>query len=199
MARLKLTDSRKFLDTPLGKEALKYSRKKHSGKVSLTSTRPHISHCIEVARILHKNGYSESVIVSALLHDTATDSNDLEEIEEKFGEEVSNIVEYLIEDPDPTLSWTERKLKYIQSVTNAPEGAVAVSLADNLHTSSEILQTWFRIRDSAFLGLETTKENYKWYYRSLSEMYFLRSLFFENQSLLNLTQQFTKVISNMGM
>ena len=199
MGKLQLTRSN-FLTTQKQKAALKFARDKHRGQVGIDGTWPYINHCIEVARILHRNDYSEDIIVAGLLHDTLNKSDtSLEEISLQFGEDVSQIVEHLVESSDPTLTWIQRKFEYIRSITDAPEGSVVVSVADNLQISSEILQIWFRIGDSVFLTLETSKENYKWYFRSLAEMYFIRGLFFENQALLELSRKFTEVIASMRM
>lgn len=199
MGKLQLTRSN-FLTTPKEKNALKFARDKHRGQVGIDGTRPYINHCIEVARILHKNDYSEDIIVAGLLHDTVNKSEtSLEEIALEFGEGVSESVEHLVESSDPSLTWAQRKLEYIRSITDAPEGSVVVSVADNLQISSEILQIWFRIGDSVFLTLETNKENYKWYFRSLAEMYFIRGLFFENKALLELSRKFTEVLASMRM
>lgn len=199
MGKLQLTRSN-FLTTQKEKDALKFARDKHRGQVGIDGQRAYINHCIEVARILHRNDYSEDIIVAGILHNTLNRSDtSLEEISLEFGEDVSEIVEHLVESSDPTLTWTQRKLEYIRSITEAPEGSVVVSVADNLQISSEILEIWFRIGDSVFLTLETNKENYKWYFRSLAEIYFIRGLFFENQALLELSRKFTEVIASMRM
>lgn len=200
MGRLQLTKNKEFLTTQKEKDALVFARKRHKGQVGINSATPYINHCIEVARLIHKYDYSEDSIIAGLIHNTVNSSEtSVEDIENTFGESVSNIVEPLVEDTDPTLSWTAKKVKYIQNVTNAPEETVIVSVADNLQVSSEILQIWLRVGDSVFLTLDTNKENYKWFFRSLSEMYFIRGLFFENQGILTLSRKFTQVISNMGM
>lgn len=200
MGRLQLSRDRKFLTTQKEKEALVFANTKYCGHTSINGTTPYVNHCTEIARLIHKYDYSEDAIVAGLIHNTVNLSDtSIEDIENKFGESVSNIVEPLVEDTDPTLSWTAKKVKYIQNITNAPEETVIVSVADNLQVSSEILQIWLRVGDSVFLTLDTNKENYKWFFRSLSEMYFIRGLFFENQGILTLSRKFTQVISNMGM
>jgi (p)ppGpp synthase/HD superfamily hydrolase len=199
MTKLQLTRSN-FLRTPKEKEALKFARDKHRGQIGPHSSKPYINHCIEVSRILYKNGYSEDVIVSGILHDTVTNTETtLLDIEEMFGEDVSNIVKHVSEDSDSSLSWTEKKMKYIQSVLNSPKESVLVSLADNLHTSSEILQDWLRIGDTVFESLEENKEKQKWFYRSLYEVYLIRGSFFDDESFNNLYGNFDTVLKSMKM
>ncbi len=200
MGKLQLSKDKKFLTTQKEKDALTFARQRHKGQISINGTTPYINHCIEVARLINKYGYSENAVIAGLVHDTINKSDaTLEDIENVFGEDVSNVVEPLVESSDPTLTWQQKKLQYIQNITNAPEEVVIVSVADNLQVVSEIFQIWARIGDSVFLTLNTSKENYKWFFRSLSEMYFIRGLFFENQGILELSRKFTKVISDMRM
>ncbi len=200
MGKLQLSKNKTFLTTQKEKDALVFARQRHKGQIGINGTTPYINHCIEVARLINKYGYSENAVIAGLVHDTINKSDaTLEDIENVFGEDVSNVVEPLVESSDPTLTWQQKKLQYIQNITNAPEEVVVVSVADNLQVASEIFQIWARIGDSVFLTLNTSKENYKWFFRSLSEMYFIRGLFFENQGILELSRKFTKVISDMRM
>ena len=194
------TKGKKFLNTPLEESALRFAKKNHKAQVRKGSVRPYITHCMEVARILHKNGYSEEIVVAGLLHDTVEDTEvTLEDLRRKYGEEISNLVKYVTEDKSPGLSWEKRKVMYIKNLTDAPEGSVVVSAADKLHNVTEMLQDWLKVGDAVFLRFSEGKEKQKWFHRSLTEMYFVRSLFFENNSLLKMTRSINKVLGKMGM
>lgn len=191
---------KKFLESPKGESALKFAKESHKGQVRKGTTRPYINHCLEVARILHKHGYSEEIVIAGLLHDTVEDTEaTLEDLERLFGEEVSNLVKYVTEDKSPSLSWNERKVMYIKMLTDAPEGAVVISAADKLHNITETLEQWLKVGDAVFLVFNADKENQKWFYRSLTEMYIIRGLFFENRALLKIAQSIRKVLVKMGM
>lgn len=191
---------KKFLNTPIGESALRFAKECHRGQVRKGTTRPYITHCTEVARILHKHGYSEEIVIAGLLHDTVEDTEaTLEDLRIGFGEEVSNLVNYVSEDKLPSLSWTERKVRYIKKLTDAPEGAVVISAADKLHNITETLEQFLKVGDAVFLKFNAGKENQKWFYRSLTEMYFVRGLFFENKSLLKMARSINKVLGKMGM
>ena len=190
MGKLQLSKNKKFLTTQKEKDALVFARQRYRGQVGVNNTTPYINHCIEVARLINKHGYSENAVIAGLIHDTVNKSDTtLEDIENVFGESVSNIVEPFVESSDPTLTWQQKKLQCIQNITNASGEVVTVSVADNLQMSSEIFQIWSRIGDSVFLSLDESKENYKWFFRSLSDMYFIRGLFFENQGILELNEK----------
>ena len=191
---------KKFLNTPLQESAYRFAKECHKGQFRKGSPRPYINHCTEVARILNRFGYSEEIIVAGLLHDTVEESEiTLEDLRQEYGEEISNLVKYVTEDKSPGLSWTKRKVMYIKNLTDAPEGSVAVSAADKLHNVTEILQDWLKVGDTVFLRFSEGKEKQKWFHRSLSEVYFVRGLFFENRSLLTMAQSINKVLGKMGM
>lgn len=195
-----MTAGKKFLKTPLQESAYKFARKHHKGQFRKGTPRPYINHCTEVARILNNFGYSEEIIVAGLLHDTVEDTEvTLEDLRREYGEEVSNLVKYVTETRTPGVSWTERKVMYIKNLTDAPEGSVVVSAADKLHNVTEMLQDWLKVGDAVFLRFSEGKEKQKWFHRSLSEVYFVRGLFFENRSLLKMAQSINKVLGKMGM
>lgn len=194
------TQGNKFLDSPLQQSALKFARNCHKGQYRKGSPRQYITHCMEVARILHKNGYSDEIVAAGLLHDTVEDTKaSFEDLERLFGEKVSDLVKHVTEDRSLNLPWLERKVMYVKSISNAPEGSVAISAADKLHNITETFQDWLKVGDAVFLIFNADKENQKWFYRSLSEMYIIRGLFFENRSLLKIAQSINKVLAKMSM
>ena len=195
-----MSAGKKFLKTPLQESAYKFAKECHKGQFRKGTPRPYINHCTEVARILNKFGYSEEIIIAGLLHDTVEDTEvTLEDLRIGFGERISNLVKHVTETRTPGVSWEKRKVMYIKNLTDAPEGSVAVSAADKLHNVTEMLQDWLKVGDAVFLRFSEGKEKQKWFHRSLTEMYFVRGLFFENKSLLKMTRSINKVLGKMGM
>jgi len=79
-------------DTSLIEKAYVFSAKAHEGQVRL-SGEPYLSHPLEVAYLLARMGLGSITVASGLLHDTVEDSAaTLDELEEYFGEEVTDIV-----------------------------------------------------------------------------------------------------------
>ena len=190
----------KFLETPTQQSALRFAKDAHKGQVRRGTKRPYINHCMEVARIIHKNGYPEEYVVAALLHDTVEDTEaTLEDIRDKFGNDVVEIVKYVTADMSPNLTWSQRKIGYIKNLSDAPEGSIVVSAADKLHNITETFEQWIKVGDSVFLIFNAGKEQQKWYYRSLTDLYFVKSLFFDNRSLIKMTRSINKVLGKMGM
>ena len=79
-------------DTGLIEKAYIFSAKAHEGQLRL-SGEPYLSHPLEVAYLLAKMGLGPITVSSGLLHDAVEDSAaTLDELDEYFGEEVTDIV-----------------------------------------------------------------------------------------------------------
>ena len=74
-------------------EAYKFAEDAHKGQLR-KSGEPFIHHLIEVCYILADIGCGPSTLIAGLLHDTVEDTDvTLKQIEERFGEDVKNIVD----------------------------------------------------------------------------------------------------------
>jgi guanosine-3',5'-bis(diphosphate) 3'-pyrophosphohydrolase len=79
-------------DTGLIEKAYIFSAKAHEGQLRL-SGEPYMSHPLEVAYLLAKMGLGPITVSCGLLHDTVEDSAaSLDELDEYFGEEITDIV-----------------------------------------------------------------------------------------------------------
>ena len=79
-------------DTSLIKKAYIFSARAHEGQNRL-SGEPYLSHPLEVAFILAQMGLGPITVTCGLLHDTVEDTgSSLDELDEYFGEEVTDIV-----------------------------------------------------------------------------------------------------------
>jgi (p)ppGpp synthase/HD superfamily hydrolase len=120
-----------------------YQQQKRKGKEI-----PYISHPMTVGIILALAKASENVVVAGILHDTIEDSI-LEKkvtpqmIEERFGEEVSELVVSVTE-MDKDLPWKERKGLALSHVEHFSQGSVLVKSADILSNVTEIIDDYQR-------------------------------------------------------
>jgi GTP diphosphokinase / guanosine-3',5'-bis(diphosphate) 3'-diphosphatase len=79
-------------DTSLIEKAYVFSARAHEGQLRL-SGEPYLSHPLEVAYVLARMGLGPVTVSCGLLHDTVEDSAaTLDELDEYFGEEVTDIV-----------------------------------------------------------------------------------------------------------
>lgn len=100
---------------------------------------PYINHPIQVAKVLAASGESDlTLLMAALLHDTIEDTNTTyDELKEKFGHEVADIVLELTD--DKRLGKQERKLRQVQHAANRSTKARKIKLADKICNVSDIL------------------------------------------------------------
>ena len=74
-------------------KAYEWARESHEGQFRF-SGQPYIIHPIAVAQILADFGMDKCSIIAALLHDIVEDTNTtIDDVREKFGDEVASIVD----------------------------------------------------------------------------------------------------------
>jgi guanosine-3',5'-bis(diphosphate) 3'-pyrophosphohydrolase len=99
--------------------------------------RAFIAHPVRVARLLAERGYDDEVVAAALLHDVVEDTSvTLNEIRERFGARVAELVACVTE--DPALPARERKRAYREGVRTSPYAARAICAADKVCNLSDL-------------------------------------------------------------
>jgi (p)ppGpp synthase/HD superfamily hydrolase len=118
---------------PLVRSALEQARADHAGQVRNGSGgMPYVEHPVTVAARLDEHGYRAEVLAAALLHDVVEDSEtSLEELREKFGDEVAGMVGALTDD-ESIEPYRERKAEHRERVAAAEPEALAIYAADKL-------------------------------------------------------------------
>jgi (p)ppGpp synthase/HD superfamily hydrolase len=119
--------------SPLVHAALEQARSDHQGQVRNGSGgMPYIEHPIRVAALLDEHDYGDEVLAAALLHDVVEDSEtSLEELHEKFGDEVAGLVGAMTDD-ESIDDYRLRKAEHRERMAAAPLGAMAIYGADKL-------------------------------------------------------------------
>jgi guanosine-3',5'-bis(diphosphate) 3'-pyrophosphohydrolase len=119
--------------SPLVRSALEQARADHAGQTRNGSGgMPYVEHPIAVAARLEELGYRDEVLAAALLHDVVEDSETtLDELREKFGEEVAGMVGALTDD-EALDSYRERKAEHRERVAAADAEAMAIYGSDKL-------------------------------------------------------------------
>lgn len=139
------------------RKAYKFAEEKHAGQ-KRESGDPYFSHPVAVAKLLIDHEYDESSIVTALLHDTIEDCEDVssELIKKEFGDEIAMLVQSVTNVSKKTKIpgfklWLEKRKFPTAPVSgdfqnivkllydSAKDGrAVAVKLADRVHNMATI-------------------------------------------------------------
>jgi (p)ppGpp synthase/HD superfamily hydrolase len=119
--------------SPLVRSALEQARADHAGQTRNGSGgMPYVEHPITVAARLEELGYRDEVLAAALLHDVVEDSETtLDELREKFGEDVAGMIGALTDD-EALDSYRERKAEHRERVAAADAEAMAIYGADKL-------------------------------------------------------------------
>ena len=119
-------------DSDLATAALRFARRMHLGQYRKQSHEQFIEHPIAVARLLIEAGYDGAMIAAAYLHDTAEKAGaELEEIRERFGPDVAELVECLTEDPEID-DYAERKRALREGIFRSGGHAVTIYAADRV-------------------------------------------------------------------
>ena len=148
-------------------KALAYAAEKHRDQTRKNvSQTPYIYHSAMTGFYLLARGeVDEQLVAAAILHDTVEDTEaTIEEIEELFGVEVSEMVAHCSE--DKSLSWEERKQGQIEAIPGLDRRTALVKLADKLQNISCTVRDIEAGRDP-FAKSNRGLEKQRWYFESL--------------------------------
>ena len=155
-------------------EAIAFAVKAHDGMRRKKNEAPYILHPMEAAVIVGTMTNDQNLLAAAALHDVVEDADiTLEEIEEKFGRRVRELVESETEnkraDLTPTATWRIRKEESLEVLKNTDDIAVLmVWLGDKLANMRSIYRD-FKVEGDAMwqrFNQKDVKEQ-AWYYRSI--------------------------------
>jgi RimJ/RimL family protein N-acetyltransferase/predicted HD phosphohydrolase len=119
-----------FLDSPILRDAYDFAREAHHGHRREGDT--DIEHPTAAARLLHEARLPEEIVAAGLLHDVLEDtSTTAEEIRQRFGTEVADVVGAVTEN-DAIERYERRKAALRGQVVEAGADASAVFAADKL-------------------------------------------------------------------
>ena len=156
-------------------QALIYATQLHANQTRKVDKIPYISHLMSVSALILEAGGTEDEAIAGLLHDAVEDQGGQatrEEIREKFGETVVEIVDGCTEtDITPKPPWKQRKIDYIENISNGSDSVKLVSLADKLHNARSLLGGYRNKGDKLWDYFNGTKEDKLWFYRELLKVY----------------------------
>ena len=151
-------------------KAIAFATRAHEGQVRKGTTRPFITHPLEVGKIVSTMTNDKEVICAAILHDMIEDCEHITEdiIRQEFTERIAELVSQESEDKSKT--WMERKSHTIAHLKVAPIEIQMIGLADKLSNMRDIdrdypqcgeeLWNRFRMKDKQVIG---------WYYKSVRD------------------------------
>ena len=157
-------------------EAIAFAVKTHDGMRRKKSDAPYILHPMEAAVIVGTMTDEQNLIAAAALHDVVEDADiTIEEIEERFGRRVRELVQSETEDKradlPPASTWRMRKEESLAILKNTDDIAVLmVWLGDKLANMRSIYRD-FKVEGEAMWQRFNQKNmcEQAWYYRSIVE------------------------------
>ena len=140
---------------------------------------PYMAHLLNVCKLLAENDCPDEVLAAALLHDVVEDTNvTIEEVEEKFGLQVAELVRGATELDklekkaiEKESSWQERKEHTIHFLEHeATTDQLLVSAADKLDNLRSIAYDHAKIGEALWKRFNATKDQQAWYYGSVANI-----------------------------
>ena len=158
-------------------EAIAFAVKAHDGMRRKKSDAPYILHPMEAAVIVGTMTDDQNLIAAAALHDVVEDADiTIEEIEERFGRRVRELVQSETEDKradlPPALTWRIRKEESLAVLKNTDDIAVLIVwLGDKLANMRAIYRD-FKVEGEAMWQRFNQKDasEQAWYYRSIVKL-----------------------------
>ena len=156
--------------------AIKYAVDKHQGQLRKREGTPYILHPLESAAIANDLTKDENVLIAAILHDTVEDTDaTIEEVREKFGDRVAELVASETEDKreslPPSETWEIRKKESLEHLKNTTDPAVKILwLSDKLSNIRTIYQIYKKEGDEVWNNFHMKDpRKQEWYYRTIVE------------------------------
>ena len=158
-------------------EAIAFAVRAHDGMRRKKSEAPYILHPMEAAVIVGTMSDDQNLIAAAALHDVVEDAGvTIEEIEEKFGKRVRELVGSETEDKradlPPSDTWRIRKEESLAVLKNTDDiGVLMVWLGDKLANMRSIYRDWKVEGDAMWQRFNQKNVNEQaWYYSSIVKL-----------------------------
>ena len=158
-------------------EAIAFAVKAHDGMWRKKSNAPYILHPIEAAVIVGTMTDDQNLIAAAVLHDVVEDAGiTIEEIEERFGKRVRELVQSETENKrenlPPAETWRIRKEESLELLKNTEDlGVLMVWLGDKLANMRSLYRDW-KVEGDAMWQRFNQKDprQQAWYYHSIATL-----------------------------
>lgn len=171
--------------------AIAYALEQHKGGLRKGTNIPYIVHPLEVMNILFHMGADKKLMAAGVLHDTVEDTTaTLEDIAEKFGQEVADLVASHTE-KNKSLPWRKRKELALEHLAHVGKREQMLVLADKISNIEAMANDLCKVKEKLWERFNQGKKQQEWYYRKAVEMF---ELFEDDIELMSFYQRFKDAV-----
>ena len=160
------------LDTSLFDKAVAFATQAHGGTERRGKSYPYIIHPMEAVCIVATITNDPEMLAATMLHDTVEDTDVIiDQIRERFGNRVADLVQHETAPLDDSLTWREKKSQQIKQLAEAPYDSKVVALGDKLSNMRGIAWDYRKVGDEVWklFHAPNGKDDIAWYYHSLAK------------------------------
>ena len=158
-------------------EAIKFAVSAHDGMRRKKSDVPYILHPLEAAVIVGSMTEDQNVIAAAVLHDVVEDTGvTLEEVEEKFGKRIKELVASETENKRENLpasdTWRIRKEESLAELESTDDiNVLMLWIGDKLSNIRAIYREWQKEGDALWQSFnQKDPAEHAWYYKTIAKL-----------------------------
>ncbi|MGM9520604.1 MAG: HD domain-containing protein [Phascolarctobacterium sp.] len=164
MSKKMVLTTEELAENELLNDAIAFAVEKHKNGLRKGTKMPYIVHPLEVLHILMLMGADKNLMAAGVLHDTVEDTDaTLEEIAEKFGEDVATLVASHTE-KDKALPWKTRKEIALEHLKHATKREQMLVLGDKLSNMRAIALDYDELGVKLWERFNRGLDAQAWYY-----------------------------------
>ncbi len=135
-----------------------------------------MAHLMAVAALVLDDGGTEDEAIAALLHDAPEDHGGdivLEDIRERFGDAVADIVRDCSDPLDGAVNgdWRDLKARHIAQLEDGQPAVRRVALAEKLDNARNMVRMHREIGAAMWSRMGVEADDLLWYYRAAAELF----------------------------
>lgn len=155
-------------------EAINEAARLHRDQIRKDSQKtPYITHLVGVMILISSTTHDEDVLIAGLMHDALEDVPGYtpEMLEAKFGSRVKDIVLGVTEEfklkKEEAPSWKIEKIQYIETLKNASDESVVVSLADKIQNTRSLIEMIKNADKEALAKFGSSSKDKLWFHEEV--------------------------------
>ena len=149
-------------------EAIRFASDKHAGQLRKGTVLPYIVHPMETMTILYAMNADIHLLMAGVLHDTVEDTDaTVEELTERFGPDVSTLVNVHSEDKSKT--WKQRKTRAIRELEKADRRLKLLVMADKVSNLRSMAADYRMVGGKLWERFKAPREKQAWYYSGIQD------------------------------